>query len=119
MSCPLMKPYHHHLPYNHYQVYYSTIVREMEGCKVSSQKSDFTIFRVNLITDATAIAFGWLRYASDDARAEDARDLLTELAAYLGEHAHIIVLGDRIHTGEPFLERLDELHWNAGFFETS
>jgi len=87
----------------------------MEGCKLSSQKSDFNIFSVNLITDATAIPLGWLLYASDDAWAEDARDLLTELAAYPPEHAHIIVLGDRIHTGEPFLERLDELHWKYIF----
>jgi hypothetical protein len=87
----------------------------MEGCKVSSQTSDFTIFRVNLLTDATAIPFGWLLYASDDAWAEDARDLLTELAAYRVEPAHSIVLGDRIHTGEPFLERLDELHWDYIF----
>ena len=87
----------------------------MEGCTLSSQKSDFDIFRVNLITDATAIPLGFLLYATDDAWAEDARDLLTELAAYLREHAHIVVLGDRIHTGEPFLERLDELHWDYIF----
>ena len=87
----------------------------MEGCILSSQQSDFNIFRVNLITDATAIPLGWLLYASDDAWAEDARDLLTELAAYLLQHAHIIVLGDRIHTGEPNLSRLDELHWDYIF----
>jgi DDE family transposase len=81
----------------------------------SSHGSDFNIFSVNLITDATAIPLGWLLYAIDDAWAEDARDLLTELAPYLPEKAHIIVLGDRIHTGEPFLERLDELHWDYIF----
>jgi hypothetical protein len=47
MACPRMKPYHHHVPENHYHVYCSPSVREMEGC-----------------------------------------------------------------TGEPFLERLDELHWD-------
>ena len=81
----------------------------------SSHGSDFNIFSVNLITDATAIPLGWLLYATDDAWAEDARDLLTELAPYLPEKAHIIVLGDRIHTGEPFLERLDELHYDYIF----
>jgi hypothetical protein len=81
----------------------------------SSHGSDFNIFSVNLITDATAIPLGWLLYATDDAWAEDARDLLTELVPYLPERAHIIVLGDRIHTGEPFLERLDELHWDYIF----
>lgn len=81
----------------------------------SSHGSDFNIFSVNLITDATAIALGWLLYASDEAWAEDARDLLTELAPYLPKNAHIIVLGDRIHTGEPFLERLDVLGWDYIF----
>jgi Transposase DDE domain len=81
----------------------------------SSHGSDFNIFSVNLITDATAIALGWLLYATDDTWAEDARELLSELAPYLPKSAHIIVLGDRIHTGEPFLERLDELHWDYIF----
>ena len=81
----------------------------------SSHGTDFNIFSVNLITDATAIPLGWLLYATDEAWAEDARDLLTELAPYLPESVHIIVLGDRIHTGEPFLERLDELHWDYIF----
>src|SRR5262245_16443486 len=81
----------------------------------SSHGSDFNIFSINLITDATAIPLCWLLYATDEAWAEDARDLLTELALYLPDNAHIIVLGDRIHTGEPFLERLDELHWHYIF----
>jgi hypothetical protein len=81
----------------------------------SSHGSDFNIFSINLISDATAIPLGWLLYASDGAWAEDARDLLTELAPYLPKSAQIIVLGDRIHTGEPFLERLDELHWDYIF----
>ena len=54
-------------------------------------------------------------YATDEAWAEDARDLLTELAPYLPETAPIIILGDRIHTGEPFLERLDKLGWDYIF----
>jgi hypothetical protein len=81
----------------------------------SSHGSDFNIFSINLITDATAIPLGWLLYATDDAWAEDARDLLSELAPYLPERAHIIVLGDRIHTGEPFLERLELLGWHYIF----
>lgn len=81
----------------------------------SSHASDFNIFSVNLITDATAIALGWLLYDTDDAWAEDARDLLTQLAPYLPKTAQIIILGDRIHTGEPFLERLDLLGWHYIF----
>jgi hypothetical protein len=61
----------------------------------SSHGTDFNIFSVNLITDATAIPLGWLLYATDDAWAEDARDLLTELAPYLPECAHIIALDER------------------------
>jgi Transposase DDE domain len=81
----------------------------------SSHGSDFNIFSINLITDATAIPLGWLLYATDEAWAEDARDLLSELAPYLPVSAHVIVLGDRIHTGEPFLERLDALGWDYIF----
>src|SRR5215510_4309712 len=81
----------------------------------SSHGTDFNIFSVNLITDATAIPLGWLLYATDDDWAEDARELLSDLAPYLPATAHVIVLGDRIHTGEPFLTRLDELHWDYIF----
>jgi hypothetical protein len=81
----------------------------------SSHGSDFNIFSLNLISDATAIPLGWLLYATDEAWAEDARDLLTDLARYLPTTAHIIVLADRIHTGEPFLARLDELGWDYIF----
>jgi len=81
----------------------------------SSHGTDFNIFSINLITDATAIPLGWLLYATDDAWAEDARDLLTDLAPYLPATAHIIVLGDRLHTGEPFLARLDALGWDYIF----
>ena len=81
----------------------------------SSHGTDFNIFSINLITDATAIPLGWLLYATDDTWAEEARDLLRELAPYLPESAHLVVLGDRIHTGEPFLERLDVLGWHYIF----
>jgi hypothetical protein len=81
----------------------------------SSHGSDFNIFSVNLISDATAIPLGWLLYACNEDWAEDARDLLGELAPYLPECADIIVLGDRIHTGEPFLRRLETLKWDYIF----
>ena len=81
----------------------------------SSHGSDFNIFSINLISDATAIPLGWLLYATDDAWAEDARELLSDLAPYLPERSHIIVLADRIHTGEPFLACLDRLGWDYIF----
>jgi hypothetical protein len=58
---------------------------------------------------------GWILYATDEAWAEDARSLLATLADYLPKTAHIIVLADRIHTGEPFLSCLDDLGWDYVF----
>ena len=81
----------------------------------SSHGTDFNIFSVNLISDASAIPLGWLLYATDDAWAEDARDLLSDLVAYLPSTAQIILLADRIHTGEPFLACLDTLGWEYIF----
>src|SRR5205823_2549249 len=81
----------------------------------SSHGADFNIFSINLITDATALPLGWVLYAIDDAWAEDARDLLVDLARYLPASAHIIVLADRIHTGEPFLACLSRLGWDYIF----
>ena len=81
----------------------------------SSHLSDFGIFGVGLATDGISIPLGWILYASDEAWAEDARTLLTTLADYLPASAHIIVLADRIHTGEPFLACLEALGWDYVF----
>jgi hypothetical protein len=81
----------------------------------SSHLSDFDIFGVGLATDGLSIPLGWILYATDEAWAEDARSLLATLADYLPKTAHIIVLADRIHTGEPFLSCLDDLGWDYVF----
>jgi Transposase DDE domain len=81
----------------------------------SSHKTDFCIFSVGLATDGVSIPLGWIIYDTDAAWADDAREGLQELAHYLPQHAHIIVLADRIHTGEPFLACLDALHWDYVF----
>jgi len=47
--------------------------------------------------------------------AEDAREQLSRLAHYLPPTVRIIVLADRIHTGEPFLACLDALGWHYVF----
>src|SRR6266511_6357428 len=73
----------------------------------SSHLNDFGIFGVGLATDGMSIPLGWILYATDEAWAEDARDLLATLAHYLPGATRIIVLADRIHTGEPFLACLE------------
>jgi Transposase DDE domain len=77
----------------------------------SSHLDDFNIFGVALATDGMTIPLGWLLYATDEVWAEDARELLTTLAHYLPASVRIIVLADRIHSGEPFLACLDALGW--------
>lgn len=81
----------------------------------SSHLDDFNIFGVALATDGMTIPLGWLLYATDEVWAEDARDLLTALADYLPASVRIIVLADRIHSGEPFLACLDALGWQYVF----
>jgi Transposase DDE domain len=81
----------------------------------SSHLDDFGIFGVALATDGVSIPLGWLLYATDQAWAEDARELLITLAHYLPVATRIIVLADRIHTGEPFLACLEALHWEYVF----
>jgi hypothetical protein len=81
----------------------------------SSHLNDFNIFGVALATDAMSIPLGWLLYDTDDAWAEDAREMLHTLARYLPGSLRIIVLADRIHTGEAFLECLEQLGWHYVF----
>jgi len=81
----------------------------------SSHKTDFCIYSIGLATDGGSIPLGWMLYDTDATWAEDARDLLQELAHYLPEQTQIIVLADRIHTGEPFLACLDALGWDYIF----
>jgi len=81
----------------------------------SSHLDDFGIFGVSLASDGLTIPLGWILYATDEAWAEDARDLLCTLADYLPAAARIIVLADRIHTGEPFLRCLETLGWEYVF----
>jgi len=81
----------------------------------SSHLDNFGIFGVALATDGLSIPLGWLLYESNDARAEEARELLTTLAHYLQPTTRIIVLADRLHTSEPFLACLEALHWEYVF----
>jgi hypothetical protein len=85
----------------------------------SSHLDDFGIFGVGRATDGLSIPLGWILYAIDEAWPEDARDLLTTLVVYLPPAARIIVLADRIHTGEPFLACLEALGWDYVFRATA
>jgi len=107
-----------------YSVYYPFIqqlLAEMAATELyltideSSHLDDFNIFGVALATDGMTIPLGWLLYATDEVWAEEARELLTTLAHYLPPTVRIIVLADRIHTGEPFLACLDALGWHYVF----
>lgn len=81
----------------------------------TAHKTDFCLFSVGLATDGVNIPLGWMLYDTDAAWADDARELLQELAQYLPQHSHISALADRIHTGEPFLACLDSLGWDYIF----
>jgi hypothetical protein len=81
----------------------------------SSHGTDYQLFQVGLATDGISLPLGFLIYGSNDAWAEDARDLLRTLARYLPAHMQIVLLADRIHTGEPFLACLEELGWDFVF----
>lgn len=76
---------------------------------------DYCLFQISLATDGFSIPLGFLQYDIDAPWAEDARELLTMLDGYIPERFAVILLADRIHTGEPFLSCLDELNWDYVF----
>lgn len=104
-----------------YYPFIQQLLREMAPTELyltideSSHLNDFNIFGVALATDGMTIPLGWLLYATDEGWAEDAREMLTTLACYLPAAVRIIVLADRIHTGEPFLQCLESLGWHYVF----
>src|SRR5262245_5033928 len=81
----------------------------------SSHGSDYQLFQVGVATDGFSIPLGFLVYGTDEPWADDARDLLRTLDRYVPQQMSVILLADRIHTGEPFLECLDEIGWEYIF----
>src|SRR5687768_8520482 len=77
----------------------------------TSHHTDYCVVQVGLATDGVSLPLGFHIYAPDEAWADDARDLLTNIDAILPHRCRIVLLADRIHTGEPFLSCLDELQW--------
>jgi len=105
-------------------VYYPMIaqlLRDLPGDLIyltmdeSAHGTDYQLFQVGLATDGVSLPLGFLIYATNDAWAEDARDLLDTLDRYIPDHLQIVLLADRIHTGEPFLTCLDQLGWEFVF----
>jgi hypothetical protein len=58
-------------------------------------------------TDGISLPVGFHIYASDEPWADDARELLEAIDAILPHRCRIVLLADRIHTGEPFLTCLE------------
>jgi len=72
--------------------------------------NDYCLFQISLATDGFSIPLGFFQYGIADPWADDARELLTTLDGYIPEHFTVILLADRLHTGDPFLCCLDELN---------
>lgn len=81
----------------------------------TKHNNDYCLFQVSLATDGFSIPLGFFQYDIDAAWAEDARELLETLDSYIPEHFTVVLLADRIHTGEPFLNCLEQLGWEYVF----
>jgi len=75
----------------------------------------YCLFQISLATDGFSIPLGFFQYDIDAPWADDARELLTTLDGYIPEQFTVILLADRIHTGDPFLSCLDALGWDYVF----
>jgi hypothetical protein len=81
----------------------------------TKHNNDYCLFQVSLATDGFSIPLGFFQYDIDDPWANDARELLETLDQVIPEQFSVILLADRIHTGEPFLRCLDTLGWEYVF----
>jgi Transposase DDE domain len=81
----------------------------------TTHNTDYCLFQISLATDGFSIPLGFFQYDIDAAWADDARELLNILDRYIPEHFTVILLADRIHTGDPFLNCLDALGWEYVF----
>lgn len=81
----------------------------------TSHADDYCVVQVGWATDGISIPLGFLVYAASQPWADDARELLQTLDEIIPQHFDIVLLADRVHTGEPFLSCLDELQWSYVF----
>jgi len=70
------------------------------------------LFQLALISDATALPLGFLVYDTDDTWADDARALLRQVAALVPATKQVIVLADRGHASQPFVDCLTAIGWD-------
>jgi hypothetical protein len=81
----------------------------------TTHSDDYCLFQIGLATDGFSIPLGFFQYDIADPWADDARELLTTLDDYIPEQFTVILLADRIHSGDPFLCCLDALEWEYVF----
>jgi Transposase DDE domain len=84
----------------------------------TSHQTDYCLLQLGLATDGVSLPLGFLIYAPDQAWADDARSVLSTIDDILPHRCRIVLLADRVHTGEPFLACLDELQWYYVFRAT-
>jgi hypothetical protein len=77
----------------------------------TSHHTDYCVVQISLATDGVSLPLSFHSYASDATWADDARELLDASDDILPHHCRIVLLADRVHTGEPFLQCLDDLEW--------
>ena len=77
----------------------------------TSHHTDYNLVQVGLATDGISLPLGVSIYDTDAAWAEDARSLLQHLNTLIPERFEVVLLADRVHTGEPFLSCVDTLGW--------
>ena len=81
----------------------------------TSHHGDYNVVHIGLATDGISLPLGLHVDAPDAAWADEARAVLTAIDAILPHRCQIVLLADRVHTGEPFLAWLDELEWYVVF----
>jgi hypothetical protein len=77
----------------------------------TTHANDYCLFQISLATDGFSIPLGFFQYDIAAPWADDARELRMTLDGYIPEQFTVILLADRIHTGDPFLCCLDDLSW--------
>jgi Transposase DDE domain len=77
----------------------------------TSHASDYCVVQGGLATDAISLPLGYFLYAPDAPWAEDARTLLSAIDELFPTERTLVLLADRVHTGEPLLGCLDALGW--------
>jgi Transposase DDE domain len=73
--------------------------------------TDFNLVLVGWATDRVSLPLGFVVYGTDAPWAEEARVLRQRLETLIPPDRTIVLLADRVHTGDPFLTCLDDLGW--------